>query len=54
MWMIKSNKQIDFLWENNIKPLYEFYGFAFYENTKELHSMLDRYFIIHSCIPNRG
>ena len=54
MWGIKSINQVDFLWENGIKPLYERYGVAYYKSSKQLHLLLDRYFIIHSCIPNRG
>lgn len=53
MWIIKNNKQIDFLWENNIIPRFEICGLAIYDNTKELHSALERYFIIHTCFPNR-
>lgn len=54
MWAIKSIKQIDFLWINGIKPLYERCGVAYYKRSKQLLSLLDRYFIINSCIPNRG
>ena len=54
MWAIKSVKQIDFLWENGLKPLYELNGVAYYKSNKQLHLLLDRYFIINSCIPNRG
>lgn len=54
MWAIKNIKQVDFLWENGLKPLYENGGVAYYQTGKQLRSLLDRYFIIHSCIPNRG
>ena len=51
MRLIKINKQIDFLYEKGIKPLY---GFALYDETDELKSALDSYFIARSCFPNRG
>ena len=54
MWAIKNYKQIDFLWENGLKPLYEKNGAAYYKTSKQLHLLMDRYFIIYSCIPNRG
>ena len=54
MWAIKNYKQIDFLWDNGILPLYENYGVAYYKTSKQLHLLLDRYYIIHSCIPNKG
>ena len=54
MWAIKNIKQIDFLWENGLQPLYESCGVAYYKSGKQLRLLLDRYFIIHSCIPNRG
>lgn len=54
MWAIKNINQIDYLWENGLKPLYEYGGVAYYKTSKQLRLLLDRYFIIHSCIPNRG
>lgn len=45
MRLIKINKQIDFLYEKGIKPLY---GFALYDETNELKSA----FIARSCFPN--
>jgi hypothetical protein len=54
MRAIKNINQIDFLWDNGVKPLYERFGVAYYKSNKELRLLLDRYFIIHSCIPNRG
>lgn len=54
MRAIKNIKQVDYLWENGIKPLYERYGVAYYKTSKQLHNLLDRYYIIHSCIPNKG
>ena len=54
MRAIKSYRQVDFLWENGIKPLYERFGVAYYKTSKQLNLLLDRYFIIHSCIPNKG
>ena len=54
MRLIKINTQIDFLYEKGIKPLYELYGFALYDETDELKSALDSYFIARSCFPNRG
>lgn len=54
MWAIKNINQIDFLWENGIKPIYERYGVAYYKTSKQLHTLLDRYFIKYSCIPNKG
>ena len=54
MWAIKNIKQIDFLWDNGIKPQYERFGVAYYKRSRQLLSLMDRYFIIHSCIPNRG
>lgn len=54
MYAIKNIKQIDFLWENGLKPLYERGEVAYYKTNKQLRFLLDRYFIINSCIPNKG
>lgn len=53
MRAIKNIQIIDFLWIEGLKPLYELNGVAYYECSKLLLSLLDRYFIIHSCIPNK-
>jgi hypothetical protein len=53
MWCIKNIKLIDFLYENGLQPLYERYGAAYYVSNEKLHRLLDRYTIIHICIPNR-
>lgn len=54
MWAIKSIKQIDYLWENGLKPLYEKNGVAYYKSSERLHSLLDRYYIQFTLIPNKG
>lgn len=54
MWMIRSKNKIDFLWENGLKPEYEISGVAYYYNNRRLHSLLDRYYIQYTLIPNSG
>lgn len=50
MRLIKSDRQNDFLNEKGIKPQFELYGYAL----EELKNALESYFIMYSCIPNRG
>lgn len=52
MWEIKNIRQIDYLCENGIKPLYEMNGVAYFKICRLLHSLLDRYYIEYTCIPN--
>lgn len=53
MYCIKSNSMIDFLWESGCYPDYEEFGYAFYRTGTKLRELLDRYYIIHECIPNK-
>ena len=52
MWAIKNIRQIDYLWENGLKPLYEYNGVAYFKRCKRLYSLLDKYYIQFTCIPN--
>lgn len=54
MRLIKSDRQNDFLNERGIKPQFELYGYALYDETEELKNALESYFIMYSCFPNRG
>lgn len=53
MHCIKSIRIIDFLEENGCYPVYEDCGHAFYRTSARLSELLDRYYIIYYCIPNR-
>lgn len=52
MRAIKNTHMIDYLWINGIKPVYEMYGVAYYECSKQLRNIMDRYYIEFTCIPN--
>ncbi len=52
MWALKNTRQIDFLWENGLKPEYESYGTAFYKTGKRFRELMDKYYIQYTCIPN--
>lgn len=53
MWGIKSIYLVDFLCENGLYPEYESLGVTFFKTSNKLRELMDRYFILHTCIPNR-
>lgn len=54
MRAIKNIHIVDYLWLNGIKPAYERYGVSYYKCSKKLNSIMDRYYIEFTCIPNKG
>lgn len=53
MWGVKNIHLVDFLCENGIYPEYESLGVSFFKASNTFRTLLDRYFIQHTCIPNR-
>lgn len=53
MWGIKSIYLVDFLCENGLYPEYESLGVTFFKTSNKLRELMDRYFIQHTCIPNK-
>lgn len=53
--MYKTNnfKQIDYLAANGVEPVYQSFGYSFFRNGPRLKELLDRYYIMKVCIPNR-
>ena len=52
MWALKNTRQIDFLYENGLKPEFERYGTAYYKTGKRFRELMDKYYIQYTCIPN--
>lgn len=53
MWGIKNIRIVDFMCENGIYPEYESMGVSFFKTSNSFRTLLDRYFIINTCIPNK-
>lgn len=53
MRAIKNTRIVDYLWMNGIKPVYERYGVSYYKCSKKLNSIMDRYYIEYTLLPNR-
>lgn len=53
MRVIRSQKMMDYLANNNCFPEYEDEFVGYYKRTPLLSSLLERYTIQYVCIPNR-
>ena len=53
MWIIKSERLIDYLWERGCIPIMECGSIAFYRSSADLRLLLENYYIRYVCIPNR-
>ena len=45
--------QIDYLATYGIEPEYSSFGYSFFRRSARLKELLDRYYIMYSCLPNR-
>lgn len=53
MWVIKSTRLIDFLWERGCKPIMECGNIAIYAANADIRLLLENYYIRYVCIPNK-
>jgi len=53
MWIIKSERLIDYLWERGCIPIMECGSIAFYRSSADFRLLLESYYIRYVCIPNR-
>ena len=53
MKIITNDNIKNFLEENGIYPVREWYEKAYYKETAQLFSLLDSYYIKFSCMPNK-
>jgi len=52
MICIKSDRLINYLWERGCIPAFDTPTAAYYFITKDLHMLLETYYIRFYCIPN--
>jgi hypothetical protein len=50
---IHSTRMINFLMERGLEPVYECEYYAEFRRTPKLYELLDSYFIVYNCFPNR-
>ena len=53
MYYTNNIKQIDYLAANGVEPEYQSFGYSFFRREPLLKELLDRYYIMNVCIPNR-
>ena len=53
MYQTDNIAQIDYLAANGVEPEYQSCGYSFFGNGPRLKELLDRYYIMYACIPNR-
>lgn len=53
MWIIKSERLIDYLWERGCVPIMECGGVAIYRSSADFRLLLESYYIRFVCIPNK-
>ena len=53
MYQTNNIKQIDYLAANGVEPEYSAFGYSFFRRSARLKELLDRYYIMYSCLPNR-
>ena len=53
MYQTNNIKQIDYLAANGVEPEYQSFGYSFFRRGPRLEDLLDRYYIMYACLPNR-
>ena len=53
MYQTNNFKQIDYLVANGVEPEYQLFGYSFFRRGPRLKELLDRYYIMYACIPNK-
>lgn len=53
MYQTNNIKQIDYLAANGVEPEYQLFGYSFFRRGPRLKDLLDRYYIMYACLPNR-
>lgn len=53
MYQTNNIKQIDYLAANGVEPEYQSFGYSFFRRDPILKELLDRYYIMNVCLPNR-
>lgn len=53
MWGIKNIRLVDYMCINGVFPEYERYGVTFFKTNEKFRTLLDRYYIEYTLIPNR-
>lgn len=53
MYYTNNIKQIDYLAANGVEPEYQSFGYSFFRREPILKELLDRYYIMNVCLPNR-
>lgn len=53
MYYTNNFKQINYLAANGVEPEYHSFGYSFFRRSARLDELLDRYYIMNVCLPNR-
>jgi hypothetical protein len=53
MWGIKNIRLVDYMCINGVFPEYERYGITFFKTSEKFRTLLDRYYIEYTLMPNR-